>query len=137
MNKRKHDGYCSHDEGCSGCVSVGIEKQCGWWVTYPDEEATTQTEESEIKAGDSWLQYIKQFPKLEEFWSNIPEPTNIWLRQQIDIFAGKYPATTPTEQGRDNKINRIAEYINEETSYRYNGREMAVKILEIIENKII
>lgn len=45
----------------------------------------------EAIAGDAWLEYIKQFPKLEELFNSIPEPLNCLLRQQIDIFAGKYP----------------------------------------------
>jgi hypothetical protein len=47
------------------------------------------------EAGNAWKAYIKQFPKLDEFWNNLPEVTNLWLSQQIDIFAGKYPAPQP------------------------------------------
>jgi hypothetical protein len=43
------------------------------------------------EAGAAWREYIKQFSKLNEFWQTIPEATNTWLSQQIDIFAGKYP----------------------------------------------
>lgn len=49
------------------------------------------------RAGDAWKNYIKQFPELEKAWYSIPEPANIWLSQQIDIFAGKYPTAVPVE----------------------------------------
>ena len=52
-------------------------------------------EENKIKAGDAWRNYIKQYPGFEKAWIAIPEPTNTWMAQQIDIFAGKYP--TPAQ----------------------------------------
>ena len=60
-----------------------------------DKENLDQKDEP--KAGDSWLNYIKQFPKLDEFWNAIPEPAKCWLSQQIDIFAGQYPPKVETQ----------------------------------------
>jgi hypothetical protein len=54
----------------------------------PNKKLMTQ---KSLSAGDAWKEYIKQYPKLDEFWKSIPEATNTWLSQQIDIFAGKYP----------------------------------------------
>ena len=54
-------------------------------------------------AGDVWKEHIQQFSKLAELWATIPEPANIWLSQQIDIFAGKYPvkrASAPLPEGK-------------------------------------
>jgi hypothetical protein len=66
--------------------------------------------------GDSWKNYIKQFDKLNEFWISIPEATNTWLSQQIDIFAGKYPPIKEVKEDqlehneksfKDNPVNYL------------------------------
>ena len=45
----------------------------------------------QAKAGDYWTKYLELYPELHKVWISIPEPTNTYLRQQIDIFASKYP----------------------------------------------
>lgn len=37
----------------------------------------------------TWTEWIKQYPKLEEYWQMIPEPANILFRQQIDNYANE------------------------------------------------
>jgi hypothetical protein len=64
------------------------------------------------EAGAAWREYIKQFSKLNEFWQTIPEATNTWLSQQIDIFAGKYPASSFKEQ--DTSIERLRQWVIEQ-----------------------
>jgi hypothetical protein len=54
-------------------------------------------EPQKLSAGDQWLKYVSQFEKLKELWDQIPEPLNVLLRQQIDIFAGKYPPQSESE----------------------------------------
>lgn len=79
--------------------------------------------DEKIKAGDAWLEYISHFSKLKELWDNIPEPLNCLLRQQIDVFAGKYPvqpsdkeSTIPTAEEfyddpkRDNILQIMIEF---------------------------
>lgn len=76
-------------------------RNCIEWLqktfpTVPDKEIELPS------AGDQWLKYVSQFEKLKEVWDSIPEPVNILLRQQIDIFAGKYPhPSTPINSPDD------------------------------------
>ena len=51
----------------------------------------------QVTAGSAWANHIKQFEKLDNFWQSLPEVTRLWLSQQIDIFAGKYPQVTESE----------------------------------------
>jgi hypothetical protein len=67
----------------------------GEWFT--EKRTVAIPIKQQVSAGDAWLEYIKQFPKLQEIWNMIGEPTNIYLRQQIDIFAGKYPSEEDKE----------------------------------------
>jgi hypothetical protein len=64
-----------------------------------------------VSAGDQWKEYMKQFPKLEEFWQTIPEATNTWLSQQIDIFAGKYPASQ-FKESQPTEVERMKEALD-------------------------
>lgn len=41
----------------------------------------------------TWTEWIKQYPKLEEYWQMIPEPANILFRQQIDNYANEVADT--------------------------------------------
>lgn len=66
-----------------GCIDNKPEGDYSHLLTKPNQE-------EKQKAGGAWREYIKQFQKLDEFWQSIPEVTNTWLSQQIDIFAGKY-----------------------------------------------
>jgi hypothetical protein len=65
-----------------------------------------------VSAGDQWKEYMKQFPKLEEFWQTIPEATNTWLSQQIDIFAGKYPASQ-FKESQPTEVERMKEELQQ------------------------
>lgn len=62
-----------------------------------------KTDQGDNKAaGDAWMNYIQDFEKLRQFWKNLGPVTGLWIAQQIDIFAGKYPSPVPV-QGMDEK----------------------------------
>jgi hypothetical protein len=83
-----------------------------------------------IKAGDAWLNYIKQFENLDQMFNSLPEAVCLLFAQQIDIFAGRYPASHATKANTNVEAMRVLESLTPGGSEYFNDPEACMAIIK-------
>lgn len=73
-----------------------------------------------------WKKWIKQFPKLEEAWYQIPEPANTYFTIQIDSFA----------ESENQKLREENERLKNEIGEEQEENEILQSKIKDLEDKV-
>jgi DNA-directed RNA polymerase len=85
-----------------------------------------------------WENYIRQFPKLAEYWLMVPEPAKTLFNLQIDAYAQHFQDTINELEAEKQKLkenNRLLIEGLAEEMVRRKGGEDQIKRLEFMVEK--
>lgn len=68
-----------------------------------------------------WENYIKQFPKLEEYWLMVPEPAKTLFQIQINVYGQHFWDIITEEEDRSKKLREKNKSIIELLQAKHDG----------------